>query len=60
VKASLPPQFSNRLLKYGEYVFAVTGIVALGYWAFVFVNGRLFQSKGAYGFAQGLQTQVTR
>jgi sortase A len=59
VKASLPPQFTNGLLRYGQYVFAVIGIVALGYWAFVFVNGRLFQSKGAHGFAQGLQTQVT-
>ena len=48
VKALRPRMSVNRLLRYGQYVFAVIGIVALGYWACVSVNARLFQNKEAH------------
>jgi sortase A len=58
MKVLLPAKFGSRLARFGQYVFAVIGIVALGYWAGVSVRMRLFQSKGAHGFAQELQARV--
>lgn len=47
----------NHLLKSGQYVFAVIGIVASGYWASVSVHARLFQNGEAQRFAQEPQSQ---
>jgi sortase A len=58
MKVLLAQMLGNHLLKSGQYVFAVIGIVALGYWASVSVHARLFQNREAQRFAEQLQSQV--
>jgi len=58
VKVLFPARFGNHLLRSAQYVFAVIGIAALGYWASVSVSSRLFQSREAQGFAQELLKKV--
>jgi len=58
VKVLLPAKFGSLLLRSGQYLFAVIGIVALGCWASVSVSARLFQSREARGFAQELRKKV--
>ncbi|MHB8501607.1 MAG: class D sortase [Candidatus Acidiferrales bacterium] len=53
-----PTKIGNGLVRAGQLVFAVIGIVALSYWASVSVNARLFQREEAHRFAQELQTKA--
>lgn len=52
MKALRARMLGNHLLRSGQYVFAVIGIVALGYWASVSAHARLFQSREAHHLAQ--------
>jgi len=58
VKVLCPAKCGSVLVTFGQYVFAVIGIAALGYWASVSVNASLFQRIEADRFAQALRKQV--
>jgi sortase A len=60
VKVVLPAKAANRLLRVAQYVFAAIGVLALGYWATVFVSARIFQTREASDFARELQAKVAR
>lgn len=59
MKILLPEKVGNHLLKSGQYVFAVIGVVALGYWASVSTRARLFQNREAQRFSHDLQPRAT-
>jgi sortase A len=56
----IPAKTARRLLRVAQYAFATVGVLALGYWAAVFVSARIFQTKEAHDFARELQAKVTR
>ena len=47
----------QRLLEAGQYALAVVGIVVLGYWGFVFLNAKLYQTRATRIFVERLQTK---
>ncbi len=47
----------QRLLEAGQYALAVVGIVALGFWGFVFLNAKLYQARATRIFEERLQTK---
>jgi sortase (surface protein transpeptidase) len=47
----------QRFSEAGRYVLAVLGIVALGYWEFVFLNAKLYQARATRIFEERLQTK---
>jgi sortase A len=60
VRLSLPTRTARRSLLLAQYVFAAAGVLALGYWATLFLSARLFQTREAHEFARELQVRVTR
>ena len=58
MKPLIPAKTAKRLLRVAQYVFAAVGVLALGYWATVFVSARLFQTREAHDFARELQAKV--
>jgi sortase A len=49
-----------HVLKSAQYVFAMIGIVALGYWAIVTVHAHLFQAQEAQRMKQELRAPATQ
>jgi sortase A len=60
VKVLLPAKSTKSFLRVAQYVFAAIGVLALGYWATVFVCAEIFQTKEARNFAQEIQAKVAR
>lgn len=60
MKVFLPAKSAKSLLRVAQYVFAAIGVLALGYWATVFVSARIFQTGEARDFARELQAKVAR
>jgi len=47
----------QRFSAAGQYVLAILGMVALGYWGFVFLNAKLYQARATRIFEERLQTK---
>jgi sortase A len=60
VRVSVSAKSAKPVLRVAQYVFTAIGVLALGYWATVFVSARLFQTREARDFARELQSKVTR
>jgi sortase A len=60
VKRLIPGKTARRWLRVAQFVFASAGVLALGYWAAIFVSARFFQTRQAHDFARELQRRVNR
>ncbi|MEO8594268.1 MAG: class D sortase [Candidatus Solibacter sp.] len=53
-----PAKTARLWLRVAQWVLASVGVLALGYWAAIFVSARLFQTREAHDFARELQAEV--